>query len=252
MDFQHFIWFYFWIAPHLLLLAVAAFMLRNGLRKGFPVFFSYLIFEFLQFCLLFAVHSYQGVVTPLYAKIDMFCRAGSIAFRFGILQELFESPLADNVPLRRAMARILNLGTAVLVVLALVFVGSLYYSILNDRPFAGYVVIEALNAAQCGVLALVFFWHRFLGLRMSSFAFGIAVGMGLAAGMEPFGQALSVSLPLQYFRIPGLLQMATYHVVVLLWLYFALARERITFDFKAVPLLSVREQAAELGRITHL
>jgi len=252
MNFQHFLWPYLWVAPHVLLAAVAAFMFRKGLQKDFPVFFAYLLFEFLQFCLLFAVRSYQGPVTPMYINMDLYGRAGSIAFRFGILQELFESPLAHSIALRRAMTRVLNLVTAVLVVLASVFIGSLYYSILSHRVFVGYVVIEALNTAQCGVLAFVFLWHHFLGLRMSRFAFGIAVGMGMVAAFEPFLRALDDSLPLQVVRIPRMLQMATYHVAVLLWLYFALAREKIASNFQTVPFLHAREQAADLRRITHL
>jgi len=250
MNFQHFIWLYLWIAPHLLLVAVAVLMLQKGLHKDFPIFFSYLLFEFLQFCLLFALYSQERALNLMYVKVDMFSRAGSIALRFGILQELFESPLAHSVPLRRAAARILNCVTVVLVVLVSVFIGSLYYGILGHRVFAGYVVIEALNTAQCGLLALVFLWHRFLGLRMSPFVFGIALGMGLAAALEPFVLALNDSLALRNLGIPGLLHMAIYHVAVLVWLYFALAREKISSGSKA-DLPDLREWAADLGRIIH-
>lgn len=246
MAFQHVIWLYLWVVPHVLLAAIAVLMFRKGLQKDFPIFFSYLVFEVLQFCLLFAVHSQQK--TLMYVRVDMFAVAGSVALRFGILRELFESPLARSVPLRQAMARIMNWGTVVVAALASVFIGALYSSILNHRVFAGYVVIEALNTAQCGLLALLFLWHRFLGLRMSPFAFGIAAGMGLVAGFEPFLRALNDSLAVRYLRVPDLLQMAIYHVAVVVWLYFALAREKIRTDSKAT-LPDLREWAADLGRI---
>jgi len=251
MSFQHLIWLYLWIVPHLLLIVIAALMIRKRLHKDFPIFFSYLIFEFLQFCLLFAMRPREGAPSLMYIEVDLLSRAGSVALRFGILGELFESPLAHSVQLRRAMARILNWATAVLVILAAVFIGSLYYSILNPRVFGGYVVVEALNTAQCGLLALLFLWHSSLGLRMSPFAFGIAVGIGLVAGLEPFIRALNDSLAVRYYLIPGLLQMAIYHVAVLIWLYFALVREKVATDSKAA-LPDLREWAADLGRIIHL
>jgi len=251
MAFQHVIWLYLWVTPHLLLAAIAVLMFRKGLHKDFPIFFSYLLFEFLQFCFLFAVRPREGAPSLMYIRVDMFTVAGSVALRFGTLRELFESPLARSVPLRQAMARILNWGTVVLVGLASVFIGALYYNILHHRVFAGYVVIEALNTAQCGLLALVFLWHRFLSLRMSPFAFGIAVGMGLVAGLEPFLRALNDSLGARYLRVPDLLQMGVYHAAVVIWLYFALVREEVTTDSKAA-LPDLREWAADLGRIIHL
>jgi hypothetical protein len=250
MDVPHFIWLYLWVAPHLLLPVVAVLMFRRRLHRDFPIFFSYLLFEFLQFCILFTMYSLHAPGSA-YVRIDIFGRTGSIALHFGILQEMFEAPVAHSVPLRRAMARTLRWLTAFLVALALLFIGSLYYSILSHRVFQAYVIIEALNIAQCGLLVLVFLWHRFLGLRMSPFVFGIALGMGLVAGFEPLRQALNDSLGAQNPRFVDILQMAIYHCAVLIWLYFAQAREKITWDSKAA-LPDLREQAAELGRIVHL
>jgi len=255
MTFPRFIWLYLWIAPHALLVAAAAMMFRRRLHKDFPIFFSYLIFEFLQFCALFAMYSLKPSASwyaSVYPKIDIFGRIGSVALHFGILRELFEVPLMHSVPLRKAMGRVLNWVTACLVVLASLFIGSLYYSILSQRALQAYVIIEALNTAQCGLLVLVFLWHRFLGLRMSPLAFGIALGMGLVSGLGPLMQALNDSLGARNSSIASLMEMATYHGAVLIWLYFAQVREKTSSSSKTAPVLHYHEGAAELGRIVHL
>jgi len=257
MNFSRFTYLYLWIAPHLLLVAVAILMLRRKLHKEFPLFFFYLLFDFLQFCFLFTVHflfttHWLAISASTYGKIDIFSRAGDIALHFGILQELFESPLAHNAPLRRTMGRILNGVTVFIVVLASVFIGSLYYSSLGHRLLPAYVMIEALNTAQCGLLALVFLWHRFLGLRMSPFVFGIALGIGLVWGLEPVIQSWKDSLAARNSVIPDFVQMAAYHCAVLIWLYFAWAREKVEATPKADFLLHAREWAADLGRVIHL
>lgn len=250
MALQHLIYLYLWIAPHVLLLAVAVVMLRRGLHKEFPIFFSYLLFDFVQFCILFTI--YFRDAWSSYATVDILGRSADIALRFGILQEMFESPLAHSVPLRRAMARTVNWVTFSLVILASVFIGSIYYNSFGHGLLQAYVTTEALNTAQCGLLVLVFLWHRYLGLRMSPLVFGIAVGMGLASSLEPSIHAWKDSLAGQNSSVPDFVQMAIYHCAVLIWLYFVQVREKIAPSSKAVSLLHAREWAADLGRVIHL
>jgi len=251
-SFQHILWLYLWIAPHVLLIAVAVLMFHKGLHKDFPIFVTYLLFEFLQFCILFGLRSFERVPISVYQDIDMFGRVGSIALRFGIIQEMFEAPLAHNIPLRRTVSKMLNRATAIIVVLASIFIGFLYYGTVSSRAFPPYAISQALNTVQCCLLALVFLWHRFLNLRMSPVVFGIALGMGLVAGFEPLMHALKDSIPEQNSRMVDLLQMAIYHCAVLIWVYYAYAREKFTSNVMAAPLLEVRRGAADLGRVIHL
>jgi hypothetical protein len=250
MSYQHPIWLYLWIAPHLLLGAIAFVLFRRKLYKEVPVFFSYLVFEFLQFCVLFTMHALASSVTA-YMKVDILCRAGSIAFRFGMLQEMFEAPVAHSVQLRRTVARGLNWVTAAMVILAVLFVGSLFYDVFGQGILQAYITIEGLNTAQCGLLALVFLWHRFLGLRMSPCIFGIALGMGLITGVEPAMHVLKNSVAPQNWMAVDILQMSTYHVAVLVWLYYVQVREKVVVESNAA-LPSLREHAVEMGRIEHL
>lgn len=250
MNSTHLILMYFWVAPHLLLGALVLLMWRRKLHREFPVFFYYLLFELLQFCVLFTMYLLE-IRSIAYVDADIVGRMGSIVFRFAVLQELFESPLTSNVPLRRPMARMLDAVAILLMILSAAFIGALYYSILNPRVFQAYVIIEALNTAQCGLLVLVFFWHGFLGLRMSSFAFAIAVGMGAVVGFEPMRQALNDTLGQQHSQALSIMQMAVYHSAVVLWLYYAQVREKTAFDPDiAIPRLM--EETAELRRITSL
>ena len=40
-----FLWHYLWIAPHALQIIIAIVMLRRGLFREFPVFFTYTVFQ---------------------------------------------------------------------------------------------------------------------------------------------------------------------------------------------------------------
>ena len=248
---QHFIYLYLWIAPHSLLLVVAFLMWRRGLHKSSPIFFSYLLFEFLQFCLLFTMYL-RDAPASAYITVDVYARAGGIALRFGILQEMFESPLAHNPRLRRTMARALNWVTVSLVLLASIFIGSIYYNSPGHRLLHAYVSAQALNVAQCGLLILVFLWHRFLRLRMSPFVFGIAFGMGLWASLEPLIQAWKDSYAVPNSSLPDFLQMGIYHCAVLIWICATQVREKTAANSNLAELLPARDWAVDLGRISQL
>ena len=242
----HLIKFYLWVAPHVLLAGVAAVMLRSRRYREFPVFFSYLLFEILQFCILFLMDRLEWQVSS-YKEVDLLGRAGSIAFRFGMIQEMLEASVARCAPLRQTIARMLRCAAAVLALLALVFIGSVYSWSFREMIVPAYAIDQTLNILQCGLLAFVFLWHRFLGLKMRDFVVGIALGIGLVAGLEPLLHALKDFRALDP-HVVDLLRMGAYHVSVLIWLYFAIVQEAFPSDSAVVSFPDARKWAVELGR----
>lgn len=247
---------YLWIVPHVLLVPLALLMLFRGLYREFLIFFSYVVYEFLQFCVLGALflsfRQHSNLISPqMYLKIDLFSRAGDIALHFGIIHELFVSPVAESAPLRRVATRIANWVTLLLVVLAAVFIAALYYNSVGHRLLPAYLTFEALNIAQCGLLVLVFLWYGFLRLSMSPFAFAIAVGMALIVGTEPLIHAWKDSLAMKNSDTPDLVYMACYHVSLLLWIYYALKHDKRLGGGTPLPP-DFRDRAADLERVTRL
>ncbi|HEV2730816.1 MAG TPA: hypothetical protein VGV15_12360 [Terriglobales bacterium] len=249
---KEFIKLYLWVAPHALLAVVAALMLRSKRHKDFPVFFSYLLFEILQFCVLFTMSRVFAVShlqwqLSLYLKVDLLGRAGSIAFRFGMIQEMLDASVARCAPLRRAVTWMLRCAAAVLAVLALVFVGSVYSWSISAMIVPPYAMDQALNILQCGLLVFVFMWYRYLGLKMQGLIVGIALGMGLVAGLAPLVHALKDSRAVDS-QMADFLGMGAYHVSVLIWLYYASVREAVTADSPVASFSDARNWASEVGR----
>jgi len=246
---QHILRLYLWVAPHLLLAVVAAVMLWRRRHRDFPVFFAYVLFEILQFCALFAMYRGLLSVSPsTYQEIDLLGRAGSIALRFGMIQEMLEASVARCARLRLTIARVLRYTAVVLALLALVFIGSVYSWNFREMIVPAYAINQTLNILQCGLLALVFLWHRYLGLKMQDFVVGIALGMGLVAGLEPLLHALTDSQAVDP-KVVNLLPMGAYHLAVLIWLYFASARHKEFASGSAVASFpDARKWAVEVGR----
>src|SRR5271157_3416414 len=118
--------------------------------QDFPVFFAYLLFEILQFCVLFTISQLMPVSASTYREIDLLGRAGSIAFRFGIVQEILEAPVARCPSLRKTTAWMLKGATAFLALLAALFIGSVYSWNLREMIFPAYAVNYTLDVVQCG------------------------------------------------------------------------------------------------------
>lgn len=251
---HHFIWIYLWVAPHLLLAVAAIVMFRRQLHRTFPVFFGYLLFEISQFCLLFAMSRIFAMtrsewLASAYQEVDLFGRAGSVAFRFGVIQEILEASVARAPSLRKTMAWMLRCSAAFLALLAAIFIGSVYSWSVREMVFPVYAVKHTLNIVQCGLLAFVCLWHRFLGLKMQHLVVGIMLGMGFVAGLEPFLDALK-DFRVVDSQIVDLMQMGAYHVSVLIWLYFARVQEEFATDSAVASLPDARKWALELGRFT--
>jgi len=228
-------------------------MFRKGLHREFPVFFTYLFFELLQFAFLYAISLHLLTVAPsLYVKFDLYGRIGSTILHFGILQELFEAPLKDNPSLRQTTRRFLWWVTAFIVALAFAMIAIQYSNSLGHRLLSSYATILAFNVAQCFLLGLMFLWHRYLGLSMASFVFGIALGMGWTASLELLILEWKDSIVIPNSRVPDFLQMGVYHCAVLIWLGFALAYRRITLPSGKLRLAEdqrLMESVAEMERV---
>jgi hypothetical protein len=112
-----------------------------------------------------------------------------------------------------------------------------------------YSIDQTLNILQSGLLVFVFLWYRYLGVKMQDFVMGIALGMGLVAGLEPLLHGLKDLRAIDPL-IVDYMRMGAYHLSVLIWLYFASARESVTSDSAAAALPDARNWALELRRST--
>src|ERR1700689_265872 len=128
-------------------------MVRRRQPRDFPVFFAYLLFEILQFCVLFAMSRLLSVSVSTYQQVYLLGRAGSIALRFGIIQEILEASVAGCPSLRKTTAWMLRCAAALLALLAALFIGSVYSWNLREMVFPVYAVNHTLNIVQCGLLA---------------------------------------------------------------------------------------------------
>ncbi len=217
-----FLFFYLWIAPHLLLMIVAALLLKRRLYTSFPAFTFYTCYEIAEFALLLA---------------------------FGVLQEIFNNIFREHVQLH-ALARVSLRWTTGLLVAAAVLGAILEFAQTSDSAIADVAWLgRGIALIQCGLVLFLLLFSRLFGLSLQSYVFGIALGFGILSSVEIANWALHAGeLTDSMARALNLLPTGGYHVAVLVWIGYLVAPARKVLQPSDVPVDEVDQWNRELER----
>lgn len=220
------LWYYLWIAPHILQGIIVFVMVRRRLHRQFPMFFLYMVFEILQFGILFAISQSGAQFGGSYARVYAVGLAVSTAIRFGVIYALF-CHFFHRYPALSGPGKLMFRGLTV--VLLLLAVGLAFSAPGKGANFlfdATYVMDRTVSVLQCGLLISLFFLSRYFVLLWRSQAFGIALGLGIFACVELAAAAVRLHVGSFGSTAANILIMATYHCCVLVWLFYLMASER--------------------------
>jgi hypothetical protein len=243
---------YLWIAPHLLLVALAVMMVRRKLVREFPSFFAYTVYEAVQFVVLYAMYHSDAVSGHQYTVVWLLGNCGSVALRFAIVHEIFGKVFESYPALKDFCAIVFRWATVVLLLVAVVLVGwaSGYET---DRLTTAYTVVDrAVSIVQGGLLVLILLLSRFFSFPWRSYVFGIALGIGFFASVElgiiAIRTQVGVGVRAEFF---DMLSMAAYHCCVLLWIVTLLLPEREETRVTSVPAHNLDHWNDALQRLLH-
>jgi hypothetical protein len=220
------LFYYLWIAPHVLLAVILMLMIRRRLYKQFPIFLLYTAFELFQFTVLLTVFLRAGSLgDERYRGAFALGTAISAALRFGIIYEIFNE-LFRNYSGLSELGRVLFRWATIVLLLIGVALASTHGS------GNGFVVIvstldRTVRLMQCGLLMFLFLFSRYFALSWRNYAFGIALGFGILASSELANTAI-LSWIGKSNDLLDYLGMAVYHGCVLIWVFYLLAPERET------------------------
>jgi hypothetical protein len=226
------LFYYLWIAPHILLAVILMLMIRRKLYKQFPVFLLYIAFELFQFIVLLTVFRRAGsLADDRYRGAFALGTAISAALRFGIIYEIF-TELFRNYDGLSELGRVLFRWATIVLLLIGVALASTHG---NGNEFISIVATldRTVRFMQCGLLMFLFLFSRYFALSWRNYAFGIALGFGILASSELANTAIlswigKFSDLGKGSDILDYLGMTVYHACVLIWIFYLLAPERET------------------------
>ena len=222
-----FVLFYLWIAPHALLAVMPVLMFRRRLHKKFPLFFVYTLYETLGFLLRFAAYMVGHSLGGLYRYVFIVTAAGSIALRFGIIQEVFNNVFREYPRLEAVATSSMRFLTGILLLAAVL---TAIYSSGNASSglMAGVSLLDrSVAIIQGGLLLFLFLFSRLFGLSWRSYTFGIALGFAIFASTDLAAWTVRLTGPKEpLLKLLDLLPTGSYHVSVLVWLGYLLKAEK--------------------------
>ena len=209
-----------WVAHPVLQTVIAIAMLRRGQHRAFKYFFAYIVTQILSFAVVFPTYWYNYSAA---FYLSWFSTAISVAFGFKVIHEAFLDVFRPFHTLR-------DLGTVLfkwagLVMLLVAGVVSVSTNSSDMPPWVQAILTaqRCVRIIQVGMVLLLLFFARYLGVSRRQHSFGIALGFGSFAVVE---LTLIASWAGEHLgnNAMNLINMGAYNATLLVWLGYTLAK----------------------------
>jgi len=224
------LWHYLWIGPQVLQAALVVFLWRSGLHRTYPVFLTYLAFGATEGFILYGMDVLPWVSAQMFW--EAFCVGAVIEgiIKFCVVGELFFQLLRSRPTLAKVGSRLISGAGASLILLAVAVAA--YTPIVHRQAVLmsrAHILLQSSYVIDCGLALFLFLFAAHFKLVWDHRAFGIAVGLGIVWCEHMAGWALSANGVLHdKSYLLDFLNMATFHVCVLIWFYFLLVPHKVT------------------------
>jgi hypothetical protein len=209
----------FWIAPAVLLAALATVMRIRRLDREWPAFFAYCVFSAARTPILFWVYHRTAAYFYCYWVAEAVSTVLALAAIYEVFLHLFRS-YGTSARLAESLFRWVG---AALVLAAVVTAMAEPGNSANRLMAASLVVNRGNLLVQCGLLFFLFAAAAYLRLSWRTHAFGIASGFALFLGVQLAVGAAWAQVGLISERTLSLVQMGSYTFAVLVWMTYLLA-----------------------------
>jgi hypothetical protein len=216
-----FLWHYLWIAPNLLLLILAFLLWRRKLYKQFPLFQIFAVVLGAVQLTLYAADVIPSVSAKTWWRIFWVGLLIEALVKFALIGEIFARVFGHYDSLASVGKKVIS-GFGVALVMA-ASLAAAYAPIDNPHyTFISYAHIldQTVYMVECGLLLFIFLFAAYFHLRWDKPLFGLALGMAISACVHLATWAVIANGGMMEKRhLLDMLNMAAYHLCVLIWLY---------------------------------
>lgn len=217
-----FLRYYFWVAPHVLLIGLLIGAYRRGLWRKLPYFIAYIFLELAQFLALFAMNWFSATSQNQYHWVLVFGLGLSALLKFGVIYELSKDLLLSRSSLVDLWHRVFRWTAGVLLLVA-VFASASVSTIGIQNVESIFHVLDLSSAViQSGILLALFIFTRALHVPWRSYTSGVALGFGIFSTLELATSGFHFESGGLGSIVVDLIQMSAYHLCVLIWIAYVL------------------------------
>jgi len=223
-----FLWHYLWVAPNLLLGALGGILWRRGVHKEFRTFFVYAWFQAVQWAVLYPIDVISSIPAADFWRVYWLSSLLESIIVFILISDIFANVFGSYAALAHLGKLLIRWAGALLLITATAFGARAPI----DHPFwfipASHVLQEAMYVVVSGLILLLFVSAAYFRLAWNHRVFGIALGLGVSACVHLATWAVMANGGLAEKRhLLDLVNLATFHVAVLIWFYYLLVPETV-------------------------
>jgi hypothetical protein len=232
-----FLWHYLWVAPNVLLLILSFLIWRRGLWKRFPAFFAFGLLSSLGHLAIYSADIAPSVSGENFWRVDWACLLIEGPLKFVLIGEVFAQifgAYTSVVRLGRVLIRALGI---ILVLTAAVAAAYAPKDSLIAIISGAHLLDQTIFLIESGLLLFIFLFAAYFGLKPTRPVFGIALGLAISACVHLATWAIAANggLPASRRVVLDFINMATYHVCVLIWFYYLLVSPKPPLKPKDPP-----------------
>jgi hypothetical protein len=232
-----FLWHYLWLAPNVLLLLLAFLLWKNDLHKTFPALFAFALFSAFGEFGLYIADVVPSVTAQSFWRVDWATLLIEGPLKFLVVAEIFARVFGSYDSIVRVGKFLIRAVGISLVLAAALAAAYGPKSSLFGIVSGAHLLDQTIYLIESGLLLFIFLLSAYFRLRPAAPVLGIALGLAISACVHLAtwaviangGWADSTRARLDF------LNMATYHVCVLIWFYYLLVPAKVSTK-AAVPL----------------
>ncbi len=222
------LWHYLWVAPNILLVVLGFFIWKRRLVKQYPAFLAFAVLSTTCELTIYSADLIPSVDPWTFWRIDWVGLLFVGLLKFVLIGEIFAQVFGDYASVSR-LGRVLIRATGVVLVLTASILAA--YAPPNSRfgiISGANLLSQTIYLIESGLLVFIFFFSFYFRLTWDRPLFGIALGLSISSCVHLATLALIASgqLPEHGKLFATFLNMATYHVCVLIWMYFLLVPKK--------------------------
>src|ERR1039457_2011870 len=224
------LWHYLWVAPNVFLLFLALLLWRRRFHERYPFFFAVAIVSAIEQIVVYAADIIPSVAPETWWLIFWAGLAVEGLLAFALVGEIFAHSF-DPYPSLAKLGKFLIRGVGLFLVLTAALAAA--YT-PKDGLFGivsgAHLLEQTIYLIEVGLLVFIFVLSAYFHLSLSRPLFGIALGLSISAcvHLATWAVAANAGLPTAKRVILDFVNMATYHVCVVIWFYYLLVSPKVS------------------------
>lgn len=246
------LWHYLWLAPSILLLFLAARLWQKPLRRRYAFFLAFAIASAVEQLVLYSCDLIASVSAKTWWEVFWVGLLVEAILKFALIGEIFAQAFDSYASIARLGTRLIR-GIGVTLVLA---AGIAAAFAPKDSLFGivsgAHLLQQAVYFIESGLLLFIFAFSAYFSIELSRPVFGIALGLAVSGcvHLATWAVAANSGLPQERRIVLDFVNMATYHVCVLVWFYYLLVPGKVvTKSTVSVPEHNLEVWNQELERL---